>query len=104
MIDYQSTLLGRTEVAEGTMAFQFAKPTNFVFKAGQYIDLICPVPSPSLGRRTADSYLLHRKLSVRQRACGYDPHAKFSFQADHIHPAHRQPGEDRRAHGIFYPP
>src|ERR1700688_4250515 len=39
MIDYQSTLLGRTEVAEGTMAFQFEKPKNFVFKAGQYIDL-----------------------------------------------------------------
>jgi ferredoxin-NADP reductase len=39
MIDYHTTLLGRTEVAEGTMAFQFEKPNNFVFKAGQYIDL-----------------------------------------------------------------
>jgi ferredoxin-NADP reductase len=39
MIGYQSTLLGRTEVAEGTMAFQFEKPKGFVFKAGQYIDL-----------------------------------------------------------------
>jgi ferredoxin-NADP reductase len=39
MIDYHSTLLGRTEVAEGTMAFQFEKPKDFVFKAGQYIDL-----------------------------------------------------------------
>jgi ferredoxin-NADP reductase len=36
---YQSTLLGRAEVAEGTMAFQFQKPPDFVFKAGQYIDL-----------------------------------------------------------------
>jgi ferredoxin-NADP reductase len=36
---YQSTLLGRTEVAKGTMAFQFEKPNDFVFKAGQYIDL-----------------------------------------------------------------
>jgi len=35
----QSTLLGRTDVAEGTMAFQFQKPPDFVFKAGQYIDL-----------------------------------------------------------------
>jgi ferredoxin-NADP reductase len=49
MIDYQSTLLGRTEVAEGTMAFQFAKPTNFVFKAGQYIDLIVSGSQPQLG-------------------------------------------------------
>ena len=39
MTDYQSTLLGRTEVAKGTMAFQFEKPKDFVFKAGQYIDL-----------------------------------------------------------------
>ena len=39
MIDYESTLIGRTEVAENTMAFQFEKPNNFVFKAGQYIDV-----------------------------------------------------------------
>ena len=39
MSAYRSTLLGRTEVAEGTMAFQFEKPKGFVFKAGQYIDL-----------------------------------------------------------------
>jgi ferredoxin-NADP reductase len=39
MISYQSTLLGLTEVAEGTMAFQFEKPNDFSFKAGQYIDL-----------------------------------------------------------------
>jgi ferredoxin-NADP reductase len=41
---YQSTLLGRTEVAEGTMAFQFEKPKDFVFKAGQYIDLTISDP------------------------------------------------------------
>ncbi len=39
MSTYQSTLLGRTEVAEGTMAFQFEKPHDFGFRAGQYIDL-----------------------------------------------------------------
>src|SRR5258705_4722011 len=39
MIGYESTLLGRTEVAEGTMAFQFEKPKSFVFKPGQCIDL-----------------------------------------------------------------
>ena len=42
MSAYQSTLLGRTEVAKGTMAFQFEKPNDFVFKAGQYIDLTLP--------------------------------------------------------------
>src|SRR5438445_11345343 len=39
MNGYQSTLLGRTEFAEHTMAFQFEKPKGFVFKPGQYIDL-----------------------------------------------------------------
>jgi len=39
MSAYQSTLIGRAEVAEGTIAFQFEKPNDFVFKAGQYIDL-----------------------------------------------------------------
>jgi ferredoxin-NADP reductase len=49
MIDYQSALLGRTEVAKGTMAFQFEKPNNFVFKAGQYIDLTLSGSQPQLG-------------------------------------------------------
>src|SRR5579863_6765665 len=39
MIGYPSKLLGRTEVAEGTIAFRFEKPHNFAFKAGQYVDL-----------------------------------------------------------------
>ena len=49
MIDYQSTLLGRTEVAEGTMAFQFERPSDFVFKAGQYIDLTLMGSEPQFG-------------------------------------------------------
>jgi ferredoxin-NADP reductase len=49
MIDYQTTLLGRTEVAEDTMAFQFEKPHDFVFKAGQYIDLTLSGSEPQRG-------------------------------------------------------
>jgi ferredoxin-NADP reductase len=49
MIDYQCTLLGRTEVAEGTTAFQFEKPKDFVFKAGQYIDLTLSGSQSQLG-------------------------------------------------------
>jgi ferredoxin-NADP reductase len=33
---YSSRLLSRTQVAEGTMAFHFAKPSGFDFKAGQF--------------------------------------------------------------------
>jgi ferredoxin-NADP reductase len=49
-IGYPSKLLGRTDVAKGTTAFQFERPHNFVFRAGQSIDLtlLASVPdSPS---------------------------------------------------------
>ena len=36
---YPSKLLGRTDVAKDTMAFQFEKPRNFIFRAGQSLDL-----------------------------------------------------------------
>jgi len=35
-------LKGRDVVAEGTMAFHFAKPAGFDFKAGQALDLVLP--------------------------------------------------------------
>lgn len=38
-MDYQSVLLSKEEVAEGTVAFRFAKPEGFEWKAGQSIDL-----------------------------------------------------------------
>jgi len=39
MSAYQSTLLGRTKVAEDTMARRFRKAKSFVFKVSQCIDL-----------------------------------------------------------------
>src|SRR5258708_10925418 len=56
MIDYQSTLLGRTEVAEGTMAFQFEKPKHFVFKGGQYTDLTLSPSQPALPNGLTHSF------------------------------------------------
>lgn len=38
-LGYQSKLVSRVEVAEGTMAFQFEKPPRFEFKPGQSSDL-----------------------------------------------------------------
>lgn len=34
-----SKLLSRQEVAEGTMAFRFERPSNWAFKPGQYLDM-----------------------------------------------------------------
>jgi ferredoxin-NADP reductase len=36
---FRTRLMGRSSVAEGTMAFHFAKPSGFSFKAGQAADL-----------------------------------------------------------------
>jgi len=41
---YASRLLNRVEVAEGTVAFHFEKPTGFDFKPGQSADLTLPNP------------------------------------------------------------
>jgi ferredoxin-NADP reductase len=39
IVGYESKLLSRVEVAEGTMAFHFEKPSGFKFKAGQFADM-----------------------------------------------------------------
>lgn len=36
---FMCKLKDRKEVAEGTMAFQFEKPSGYTFKAGQYLDM-----------------------------------------------------------------
>ena len=36
---YRSKLIGRTDIAKGTMAFHFERPSNFIFRAGQSLDL-----------------------------------------------------------------
>jgi ferredoxin-NADP reductase len=45
VIAYPSKLLGRTDVAKDTMAFQFAKPRNFLFRAGQSVDVTLLPPA-----------------------------------------------------------
>ena len=44
MTIHETTLEGRREVAEGTLAFHFEKPADFTFKPGQAIDLILVDP------------------------------------------------------------
>ncbi len=52
MTAYEVTLKGREEIAEGTMAFHFEKPTGFSFKPGQAIDIILIDP-PSTDAQSA---------------------------------------------------
>ena len=44
IVGYESKLLSRVEVAEGTMAFHFEKPSGFKFKAGQSADVTLADP------------------------------------------------------------
>jgi ferredoxin-NADP reductase len=44
MADQTATLIRREEVAEGTMAFHFEKPSAFRFTAGQSADVINRAP------------------------------------------------------------
>jgi ferredoxin-NADP reductase len=39
VLGYPSRLLSRTEVAKDTVAFQFERPRNFLFRPGQFIEL-----------------------------------------------------------------
>lgn len=49
VLGYPSRLLIRTEVAENTLAFQFQRPRNFLFRPGQFIDLtLRGIPAPGL--------------------------------------------------------
>ena len=45
MTNYEVRLTQSVEIADGTMAFQFTKPTGFSFKPGQAIDLILIDPA-----------------------------------------------------------
>lgn len=42
---YEVRLIGKREVAEGTMEFNLEKPRCFVYRAGQYGDLVLPGPT-----------------------------------------------------------
>jgi len=44
MADKTARLISREEVAEGTMAFHFEKPSGFSFRAGQFADVTLPDP------------------------------------------------------------
>src|ERR1017187_50648 len=44
MADKMATLIRREEVAEGTMAFHFEKPSGFSFRAGQFADVTLTAP------------------------------------------------------------
>jgi ferredoxin-NADP reductase len=49
-------LKDRKEVAEGTMAFRFEKPSGWTFKAGQYIDMTLLDPSETDSEGNARSF------------------------------------------------
>jgi ferredoxin-NADP reductase len=72
MSDYKLQLQGHDEVAEGTMAFRFNKPSGFTFKPGQAIELklIDPPETDAKGANRAFSLVsapFERELMVATR-------------------------------------
>lgn len=53
MSTYESRLKGCEQVADGTFAFHFEKPSGFHFKPGQAVDLVLPDPAPTSGQYVA---------------------------------------------------
>jgi ferredoxin-NADP reductase len=56
MSTYEVTLKGREEIAEGTMAFHFGKPTGFSFKPGQAIDVMLIEPPATDAQSTRHTF------------------------------------------------
>ena len=44
LVGYRSKLLSRVEIAEGTMAFHFEKPSQFDYRPGQFADVTLSSP------------------------------------------------------------
>ena len=64
----RTKLLSRSNVAEGTMAFHFAKPSGFSFKAGQAADLYALIrPKPTQKEILELSQLPAHPLKVNSR-------------------------------------
>jgi ferredoxin-NADP reductase len=100
---FNSRLLKREEVAEGTIALTFARPEGFVFRAGQTIDLYIPNMSPtdslgnsrtfSLASAPEDTDLMItiriRQSAFKQAAKNLLPGAELSidgpFGSFHLH-------------------
>jgi ferredoxin-NADP reductase len=53
---FHTSLLGRTRVADGTMAFQLEKPRHFNFKPGQYIELTIPDPEHGVANQITHTF------------------------------------------------
>ena len=56
VLGYPSRLLRRTWVAKNTVAFQFHRPRNFLFRPGQFIDLILPVMPTSVSQSLTHTF------------------------------------------------
>jgi hypothetical protein len=65
---YVVKLKNRFPVAERTMAFQFEKPENFVFRPGQWIDISCSI----LPKRTPKAMCAGSQSPVRRtKTCSW---------------------------------
>jgi ferredoxin-NADP reductase len=78
MSTFEARLEGRREVAAGTCAFHFSKPSSFIFEAGQAIDLILGDPASTDAQSARHTFSIvsaptERELTIatRMRESGF---------------------------------
>jgi len=101
MLAYQSTLLGRTEVAQDTMAFRFEKPRSFLFKAGQYIDLTLLGSEPGGSNGLTHTFSIACSPSAEELVVATRMRGTV-FKRALFRSAHRSGGQGRGPNGLIY--
>ena len=89
-------LKDRKEVAEGTMAFRFEKPSGWAFKAGQYLDMTLLNPSETDSEGNVRSFSIASAPSRRNLDAGHAD-ARYGVQTRAEDDADWDRCEDRRA-------
>ncbi len=77
---YRSKLLHRADVADGTMALHFKRPSQFDFTPGQSADLTLFNP-PETDSEGNTPHLFDRKFSIRKPFDVRHPYARHSIQS-----------------------
>jgi hypothetical protein len=97
----------REEVAEGTMAFHFEKPSGFSFRAGQFADVTFPDPVETDAKGNTRTFSIASPPFANELV--FDQHeVGYSIKITYFHPIsidfhkRRDLFWDRRATSITY--
>ena len=93
---FEAALVGRDLVAERTMAFRFAKPADWTYRAGQFVDITLLDPPETDAEGNTRGFSIS-SAPQRGRDHDHDPPARHGLQAGPPDDAARHRRQDRRA-------